>query len=206
MWPAILMLVFVLALLGSTLTGDSWYWAVGNGLGLLTFALLLILVMHGSAGIGNSKRHRWLGLAVVATLAGHSFWFLIGDPITLEYIKLGAPHYMVAGLLSAGLLLVLSVTSLLSFRNRSYLNHRSFRHWHKLLATLVILTALIHILLSGLYFSYYWQWIVLVLLALIAYFAPKRLRFNYAFQRRYLCLAAIITMTLFVLLRSQALA
>ena len=200
-WPASLLLVFALALLGSSLHGDGWFWALGNSLGLLVYALLLILVINGRGGLGRSERHRWLGIAVIVTLVGHCAWFLIGDPITLEYLKLGAPHYMVAGLLSFGLLLLLSASSLVSYRGRSYSTYGSFRNWHKYLSVLAVVTALIHILLSGLYFSDYWQWGVLMLVSIGVYFAPKWLKADYSFQRPYIVLAAIAAVTVFVLIR-----
>ena len=205
MWPAILLLVFLLALSGSTLQGDGWFWAVGNGLGFLSFGFLLILATNGRAKLGRSERHRWLGLVVAITVLAHCLWFLMGDPITLEYLKWGAPHYMVAGLFSTGLLILLTISSLISYRNRSYANYSAFRLWHKWLSVAVILTALVHIGLSGLYFTYLWQWALLLCLSLVVYFTPKFLTIHYSFQRRFLALGAAVALLLFVLLRLNGL-
>lgn len=201
MWPAILLLVFLLALLGNTLQGDGWFWATGNGLGLLSFVFLLVLVVNGRAKAGRSERHRWLGLVVTITVLAHCLWFLIGDRTTLEYLKWGAPHYMVAGVLSTGLIIILTATSVVSYRNRSYTNYPAFRLWHRWLSVAIIFTALTHMVLSGLYFAHYWQWLLLSLISIVAYFAPACLSIDYTFQRRYLALAALAGMILFVVFR-----
>ena len=202
MWLAILVLVFVIALMGSSVQGDGWFWAIGNATGLVAFAQLLILAGNGRSGLGRTVRHRWLGLSVFFMVILHGLWFLAGDSVTLEYLKCGAPHYMVAGLFSTALLLLVTVSSLVSVRNRVYATSNSFRTWHRWLSVFIVLSALIHIVLSGLYLTYDWQWLILISVSLVVYFLPKLFALDYSFQRRNLVIATIATMILFGILRT----
>ncbi|MFT7527179.1 MAG: putative ferric reductase [Arenicella sp.] len=183
---------------------DGWFWALGNATGLVAFAQLLILASNGRSGLGRTIRHRWLGLSVTLVVILHSLWFLLGDPITLEYLKWGAPHYMVAGLFSAALLLLVTVSSLASVSNRSYSTYKSFHIWHRWLSVLIILTALIHIVFSGLYITDQWQWAILLTASLAVYFPPKLVAFDYSSQRRNLVIATIVAIILFGILRTGA--
>lgn len=131
-------------------------------------------------------------------------WFLLGDPLSLEYLKWGAPHHMVAGLFSAALLLLVTASSLVSVSNRSYATCNSLRIWHRWLSVLIILTALIHIVFSGLYINDKWQWAILLTASLAVYFLPKLVAFDYSFQRHNLRIATIVAIILFAILRSSA--
>jgi hypothetical protein len=50
MWLAILVLVFVVALAGSSMQGDGWFRALGSATGLVAFAQRLILASNGRSG------------------------------------------------------------------------------------------------------------------------------------------------------------
>jgi hypothetical protein len=202
MWPVILLLVFAVALVASPNQGDGWFWEVGNGIGFLALALLLILIGNGRARLGHSARHRCLGIATLSAVIAHCLWFLIGDPVVWEYLQWGAPHYMVAGLLSVGLLLLITLSSLLSIRNQSYTSHRSFRIWHHGLSIAIGITALIHVFLSGFYLIHYWQILVLLAVALLVYILPNRFNITMSFARRNLVLAGLIGIAVFSLIRS----
>jgi len=191
MWPAIIVLVFAIALAVRPRHGDGWFWEVGNGLGFLAFALVIVLTFNGRGGSGHSLHHRWLGIAVFVAVFVHALWFLLGDPITWEYLKWGAPHYMVAGLFSAGLVLLITVTSLVSLRNASYSAYKPFRRWHHGLSIAVLAGALVHVLLSGFYIAHLWQAVVLIAITLGAYFLPTRYNIDASFSTRNVILVSL---------------
>ena len=222
MWPVILLLVFAVALgatalgatalgatalgapaLGATPTqGEGWFWEVGNGIGFLALVFILILIGNGRARLGPSAGHRWLGIATLSAVIAHCLWFLIGDPVVWEYLQWGAPHYMVAGLLSVGLLLLVTLTSLISMRNGSYASRKSFRVWHHGLSIAIVVTALLHIFYSGFYLIHYWQVLVLLAVAMLVYLLPNRFNIDMSFSRRYLVIAGLAAVAVFSLIRA----
>jgi len=204
MWWAILVLVFAIAILGAPLPGEGWFWEFGNALGFLALAFLLILLANGRGGLGRSLRHRWLGIAALLATLVHISWFLIGDSLSLEYIKWGAPHYMVAGVFSAGLLILITFSSLVSFRNRSFHSYRAFRSWHHWLSVLALILAAIHVILSGFYFIYWWQAVLLVVLLLMAYFQVIKKWSDSSFSQIGLLVLSALIMMIFVFFRSSS--
>jgi len=201
MWPVIIILVFAIALAARPMHGDGWYWEVGNGVGFLALALLLVLVLNGRGGLGRSFHHRWLSIAVFIAVFTHSLWFLLGDSTTWEYLKWGAPHYMVAGLFSAALILIVTATSLVSLRNSSYTAYKPFRNWHRWLSIAILISALFHVIPSGFYIVHPWQVILLTGLALVVYFLPTWLSVDTSFQRRNTALVSAAVVTIYGLLR-----
>ena len=201
LWSAIIALTFALALAARPLHGDGWFWEIGNAVGFLALALLLVLASNGRGGQGASLRHRWLGIAVLVTLVAHIAWFLIGDPITWEYLKWGAPHYMVAGLMSAGLVVVVTLTSLISLRSASYNGYKPFQKWHRTLSIAILITALIHVALSGFYIDQIWQFTLLLIVSLAAYFLPLKLSIDASYSHQNIVIIGAIALVLFCLIR-----
>lgn len=197
----LVVLVFSVALAARPTLGDGWYWEVGNGLGFLALALIFVLAFNGRGGLGGSAEHRWLGIGVFFAVFGHVLWFVLGDPVTWEYLKWGAPHYMVAGVLSAGLLLLVTFTSLITLRNKSYTGYPLFQRWHRYLSVAILITALIHVLLSGFYTIYLWQMITLVIVGLAAYMLPTMITVDASFGRRNLAIVCVIAMVVYCVLR-----
>lgn len=205
MWPAALVvLVFSIALAAKPQLGDSWFWEIGNGIGFLALALLLVVILNGRGKHGHSLDHRWLGVVAFSTVFAHIVWLLIGDPIIWEYLKWGAPHYMVAGLMSAGLLLLVTVSSLVSLRNTSYNGHKSFRRWHSWLSILIVVTALAHIVFSRFYIEHNWQVAALILLGLSAYIVPSKFNIKTSFTRRNIAIVSLLALAIFCLIRMSA--
>lgn len=199
---ALLLAVFIIALSAAPFTGDTWFWEIGNGIGFVGFTGILILTENGRSGAGRGKRHRHLGLAVMAIIWIHALWFLLGDAVTVEYIKWGAPAYMVAGLLALLLCTLLSFSSLKRFRQSQYRDRQGFRHWHRWLSTVVLLAGAWHMVASGYYFRYTYQWILLAMVAAFAYAYPRLSSAEVAGLRiRQLAFSAMIVLALFTVLR-----
>ena len=201
MWQAIIIVVFVVALASCANYGDGWFWEVGNGLGFLALALLFVLTFHGRSGLGLSIRHRWLGQGTLLITLGHCLWFLIGDPVSWEYLKWGAPHYMSIGLSSLALMLVLTLTSLRSFRHFSYDSHAIFRSWHRYMAVAILVTALLHVVLSGFYIVTSWQSLLLVGVAVVAFYLSTWSQLDASFARWSLVIVSLLFLVLFYLVR-----
>ena len=200
-WSAIVVLVFAIALAAKPTSGDGWFWELGNGFGFLALAFLLVIVLNGRAKLGHSTRHRWLGLAVLIAIFVHILWFLVGDSVVWEYLKWGAPHYMVAGILSAGLVLVTTLSSLNSLRMHSYNGYKNFQKWHQRLSIAVILSAFIHVVLSGFYIQQMWQIVLLAIVVLAAYYLPLSERVSGSFVRLNMLLVGTLALAVFAFLR-----
>jgi len=194
-------LVFSVALAARPTLGDGWYWEVGNGLGFLALVLIFVLTLHGRGGLGGSSEHRWLGIGVFFAVFGHALWFLVGDSVVWEYLRWGAPHYMVAGVLSAGLLLLVTFSSVITFRNESYAGYPSFQRWHRYLSVAILITAIVHVLLSGFYIIYLWQMIALVTVAFGAYMLPTMISVDASFGTRNLGIVCVIALIVYCVLR-----
>ena len=150
----LLILVFAIALMANPTLGDGWYWELGNGLGFVCFAALLYLTLEGrSAGGGRSSYHRRIGYVALFTLLAHSVWFLLGDPIVIEYLITGSPVYMVLGLFALALCLILVLTSISNTRQKIYHGSGAFRFWHRYMAISLLFMSAAHIALSGFYFD-----------------------------------------------------
>lgn len=159
-----LLVVFIIPLMMTPLTGDGWFWEIGNGLGFLGLAVLLILTLNGRNKGGHSILHRWLGFACLFAIVSHVLWFLLGDNTVIEYIKFGAPFYMVLGVLALALIILLTFSSLLLFRKKAYRDNNTFLLWHRYLSLVILISSALHMTLSGYYYVSIIQWIILLLL------------------------------------------
>ena len=153
--------------------GDGWYWELGNGFGFVCFAALLYLTLEGcSVGGGRLRYHRLIGYLALFTLVAHSLWFLLGDPIVVEYLKPGSAVYMVLGLFALALCLILVLTSIINARQKVYHGHTAFKLWHRYMAISLLFMSAAHIALSGFYFDTILQIGLLAALVLAVVFAP----------------------------------
>ena len=153
--------------------GEGWFWALGNGFGFVALAGLLYLSMDARNG-AKLKRHKKFSYVVFGLIVAHGHWFLIGDPVTLEYLKPGAPAYMWSGVLGFFLMGFLLFSSTDSNRPEQFLSANSFRVWHKLLAIGVVVSSIYHILGSSFYLNQYWQWTLLSAMAITVFLISGR--------------------------------
>ena len=142
----------------------GWLWDVGNGLGFVALALLLVLSLEP----GRSRLHRALAWLAVGAAFVHGGYLLALDATLLEYLKPTMPPYMAAGLLALALLVLSALTSGKA-RRRIFPGRRAFRRLHWALSTLVIAGAGYHVAGSAFYFNQGHQ--MALLAALLAAFA-----------------------------------
>lgn len=195
--------VFIIPLMMTPLRGDGWFWEIGNGLGFLGLAVLLILTLNGRNKGGHSNLHRWLGFTCLFAIVSHVLWFLLGDNTVIEYIKFGAPYYMVLGVLALALIILLTFSSLLLFRKKAYQDNITFLLWHRYLSLVILFASVLHMTLSGYYFVSIIQWIIMLLLIVFVLFFQDKSQFkapakNYGLLLFFTC----IVLAGFVFIRS----
>ena len=154
--------IFFLALSAGIGSGDGWYWETGNALGFGAFIFILLTARH------RSIHHRWYGYLALLFLVLHIIWFLAGDPVVSEYLKIGAPTHMVYGLIAFMMLIILILFSTPQLRKVNFSSGPSFVTTHRWGSKIIITLSYLHIVLSGYYLSTYWQAGLLLLLILPA--------------------------------------
>ena len=156
--------VFLITFLAAPTMGAGWFWDAGNGIGFAAFAGLLYLTITSNRRL-DVRAHQVLGYAVLLLAIGHAFWFLLGDPTVVEFVKFGAPDYMWLGIASIILLAVLVTTAIVPDRMRLHRNYASFKYWHRTLTVAMILCAAYHALVSNFYLHAWYQGVLFALLS-----------------------------------------
>ena len=167
LFNAVLLWVFCIALLLNPALSGGWFWDIGNGIGFAAMAGLLYLSLSSHRPL-NVTRHQHLGYVVMLLCTVHAFWFLVGDPVVVEYIRPGAPLYMWSGVLALVVLGIFIAIAVLPDRYLVHHDHQSFRFWHLLLAILTLAAATYHVVGSGYYLTSWIQLIALVCLAALS--------------------------------------
>lgn len=159
----IIVLVFGVTFLALPRNAGGWFWDIGGALGLLAFAGLMFQMIP-YARTWTSKRHETLGYWVLGTAIVHAFWLLGGDGVVYLYLKPGAPLYMWLGLISLLVLAVLAIIARMPDRIRVTRRFSAFKRVHRVLAFVTVLTAALHIVLSGFYYPTWPQAALVVLI------------------------------------------
>jgi len=163
---AITTLIFGATFLALPRNGGGWFWDIGGGLGFLAFAgLLFQMIPRARAGTG--KRHEVLGYWVLATAIAHAFWLLAGDGVVRFYLEPGAPSYMWLGLAALLALALMAILARMPDRMRVHGRFQVFRRVHRILGFTIVITAALHVVLSGFYLPT-WPQVLLVGLASLA--------------------------------------
>lgn len=165
--------IFLATFLSAPLLAGGIFWDTANGLGLVAMAGLLYMTIATGPGI-DGHIHRLLGYLVLGFALAHAAWLLLGDPVVLEYLKPDAPWYMIAGLASLLLLIVLIIIALPRVRRHLHDRFSRFRIWHRAMALLTIFAAAGHIAGSGYYLaSWYETALFIVLVAVVCLFQRR---------------------------------
>ena len=196
--------LFLLTMLASPTLGAGWYWDLGNAIGFCTFAGLLYLA-YASARKLDIRVHRLLGNTVLLLAALHVFWFLLGDPVVVEYIMPDAPHHMWAGIGAFLLLNVVVLIGLPEYRLRIHKDHESFRHWHRWIAIGAIGACAWHIIGAGHYLNAPYQWISMLAISTVCCVPISFVRHSSNLSRKsvllFLCITLVASLS-FALVRN----
>ncbi|MDN6859810.1 ferric reductase-like transmembrane domain-containing protein [Pseudomonas sp. CAN2814] len=172
----------VAVLLGlGAMPGLGYAWDFANAAGLLGACLLGLLFVIGGRpqprplyeGKFFLRLHRDLGFAAVALLLVHIVVLLVDEPLLIEDLLPSAPGYMLAGLASAILMLVLAVSSLSRVRPRWSSSAAGFRRWHYGGSLVALLLMAVHVLGAGYYSGGLWKGALLVALMLVVAVWPR---------------------------------
>lgn len=88
--------------------------------------------------------HRWVAVLALGLSLAHPLLLIGVEPLLVEYLKPGAPWYMLAGAAALIVLGVLVAGSL--WRKRLHLHYDAWRRLHALLAVLVVGLAVAHVI------------------------------------------------------------
>lgn len=172
----------VAVLLGlGAMPGLGYAWDFANAAGLLGGCLLGLLFIIGGRpqprplyeGKFFLRLHRDLGFVAIALLLVHIVVLLVDEPLLIEDLLPSAPGYMLAGLASAILMLVLAISSLSRVRPRWSSSAASFRRWHYGGSLLALLLMAVHVLGAGYYSGGVWKGVLLVALILVVAVWPR---------------------------------
>ncbi|MDH1010725.1 ferric reductase-like transmembrane domain-containing protein [Pseudomonas nicosulfuronedens] len=172
----------VAVLLGlGAMPGLGYAWDFANAAGLLGGCLLGLLFIIGGRpqprplyeGKFFLRLHRDLGFVAIALLLVHIVVLLVDEPLLIEDLLPSAPGYMLAGLASAVLMLVLAISSLSRVRPRWSSSAASFRRWHYGGSLLALLLMAVHVLGAGYYSGGVWKGVLLVALILVVAVWPR---------------------------------
>jgi DMSO/TMAO reductase YedYZ heme-binding membrane subunit len=97
------------------------------------------------------SRHQVLGWVALAAATLHILVALAADHTVVEYLKLTAPLYQLAGIAAFILLLCVAATSVAASRRRLWRSHRDFQATHIALSCLLTALLAAHVLTAGRY-------------------------------------------------------
>lgn len=135
-----------------TADGNLW-WNTANAFGFLACALMMMLALLGGrappTGAGLSF-HRHLGWAALAIVGLH-IAMTLPDAAVFEYLSIGAPAYMWAGLAALVPLALLTFSGLQGPRRRWFASAADFRRAHLLWTLVTAALVCWHVIGSGYY-------------------------------------------------------
>ena len=154
-WGTGLMITAALPLVaGFTTLG----WEISETLGLAATLACLVLCAcpvrprQGTPPVLLSlSRHEALGWIAFGCAALHILAALLTDHTVVEYLKLTAPLYQLAGIAAFVLLLALAVSSVAASRRRLWRSHRGFQATHIACGCLGLALLAAHVITAGRY-------------------------------------------------------
>ncbi|MEE8079111.1 MAG: ferric reductase-like transmembrane domain-containing protein, partial [Pseudomonadales bacterium] len=140
--------MLAIILLPRGLPAAGFLWDFFNGLGFCGLAVLIALAWDSESPARNPRLRLHRNLAVVSSIliSGHVLGFLVWDPTVIEYLKLRAPLYMLAGIGGYLLVVLATVSSFPTPRRVLYRGFSRFRQWHLIVSVAAILTSVWHVL------------------------------------------------------------
>jgi hypothetical protein len=145
--------------LGGAWVGAGWIWDAANALGFVAAALMIFLHVETGAARGRpapqaafySRLHANVAALALGLVALHVVVLLADDSVTLEYWKLSAPPYMLAGIAALLLLCAIVATGYPKPRRVVFATPARFRRIHGIAALALTALAAWHIAGSALY-------------------------------------------------------
>lgn len=152
-------LVVACTWLDGRLPATGWAWDFFNGLGLVALGGVVFLCWDPKSKHDAVVRRLHCDVAVVvaALVGAHIAGLLWWDPVVVEYLRLRAPLYMVAGIVAAVAIAGLSISFSPGLRQRLFPEYAGFRTVHTPLSIAALLLALWHVLGTDYYLSAWYE-------------------------------------------------
>ncbi len=148
-----------IGVLGGAWVGAGWIWDAANAVGFTAAALLIFLHIETGAARSrpaplaafHARLHSNVALLALILVAVHVLALLADDTVTIEYWKLSAPPYMLAGIVALLLMAAIVASGYPKPRRWLFASPALFRRTHGIAS--IALTGLIawHIVGSALY-------------------------------------------------------
>lgn len=168
-------LPLLLVSLGPRAPAVNLLWDWSNALGYVALSLGMLLFVYAGrprsfppfSGRFFANIHRDFGYIALALVVFHIALMLYDQPLLLEHMKPTAPVHMLAGLVSAVLMLLLVMTSITPLRRRLWSDYQRFRVFHAWLSIAALLLLLVHVVGSGYYLNSVWKMALCLLIAAV---------------------------------------
>jgi predicted CXXCH cytochrome family protein len=95
--------------------------------------------------------HTLIGCLALLAVLIHVGGLILADRLVVEYLKLSAPLYQLAGIVAAALLLIIVLSSIASVRRRLWRSHRGFQSTHVILGIVLIALIAAHVIATDRY-------------------------------------------------------
>lgn len=129
--------------------GLGWDWL--GAIGLCAMSLMVAISWDSESPTRPPALQLHRNLAVVATVLAslHALGYLISDPVTIEYLMLTAPLYMLISIPAWILLTFLTASAFPRVRTRAFRSFATFRRWHLAMSVLALAGAAWHVIGTG---------------------------------------------------------
>jgi predicted CXXCH cytochrome family protein len=97
------------------------------------------------------RLHRLIGWFALSAVVIHVGGLVLADRVVIEYLKLSAPLYQLAGIAAGVILLLVVVSSVGAIRQRLWQNHRAFQSTHVILGCVLIALITVHVIATDRY-------------------------------------------------------
>ena len=159
-------------------------WDIANALGYFAAGLFLVLFVYNGqrrsfppfSGRFFIRLHHHLGYAVLLLVLLHVGVLLVREPVLIEHLKISAPAYMLAGLVAAILVMLLTLISVQALRRKLWKNYTLFRFIHAFTGMGILAFTAWHIIGSAWYANRPWKlwvWISASVIMCLVYLAGK---------------------------------
>lgn len=136
--------------------------------------MVFFLYLFIETGRGRRQRiHQLLSYSAVTALVIHILVLWVPDATIWTYFSYDAPHYMWAGIVATGCLVLIVVSSLPGSRRFWNTNHAAFKLVHVWLSAALVALSLWHIIGSGFYVSTF-EGSLLVAMAIAVWFGQRK--------------------------------
>jgi len=151
--------LFATTALGGGWAGAGWGWDAANAIGFAAAALIVFLHVETGAARNrpaphaafHSKLHVNVAALALGLAVAHVVALLVDDRVTLEYWKLSAPPYMLAGFVALFAMIAILASAYPGPRRAVFDSPQRFRRVHRIASLALAALVAWHVAGSALY-------------------------------------------------------